>query len=270
MNLRIKEGPFLALLAALFATIFYVYVWQPGGEFALQRISDFMYWALAAFAAAVGFIAFRKHVYQGPERRLLLMLSVATALDALAGLIYALQGFVYAEQPFPSYGDYIWMVFYATVVYTLLSALVQYRTFMRPGLTFLRGLTWGVLLFVLWKPVIVPTFTNEASSLGGVIALGYLLFSLVIVFLALTVFSALRSGLFGPAWTSFLLAYLCYAIADIAYGVLSAQGAYQTGNLIDLFLFLGHLSMAYGFYIHLGAGQPLRSGIVIETKRSRK
>ena len=78
----------------------------------------------------------------------------------------------------------------------------------------------------------------------------------VILFLAtIALFLVMKKTTLGSGWLTFVLAFGCYAVADLVFTYLEAAGTYQTGSFSDILYYTSQLLFAYAFFLQLKIGE---------------
>jgi len=178
-------------------------------------------------------------------------LSVGYLFNALGFVIYAWSELVLGlEVPTPSLADLFWVLTYPALLFGTFGMMRLYAT---SGLAVeINKLSWvaGAAVFlVAGYFLMLPIITSDAGWLEKVTLLAYPLFDAVLFAASISIALMMRQfgvGKLGAPWTFIALGMIAVAGADMIYTYLSAQGLYETGNLVDLGWVLQGALVAWG------------------------
>ncbi|MGQ0535305.1 MAG: sensor histidine kinase [Methanobacteriota archaeon] len=205
-----------------------------GGPDVVQGVVDLTLVALPAFAGIAALLASRAQESAG-SRRAWALLGAACVSWAAGGAVWAYYELVLGvDVPFPSAADVGYLAFIPLAAAALVLLPGAPDRAAGRGRVLLDGLTLACsVLIVSWAFVLGPAYRAESASvLSKAIGLAYPAGDVVLATVAL--FAIHRSA--GAAReTSFLLCLglLALAVADSAFAVLTLQGGYATGTLVD-------------------------------------
>lgn len=235
------------LLAFIIALV--IYVFKPGGEDALRFFGDSFYVLFAGIATLCGVYAYRMSPASSPHKKFLLTLTIAVALDLLAGVIYLIyeSGFGVIA-PFPSVADAAWLLFYIVAIIAFVYTLRKTRHLIKKT-TVAVALTIGLSALLILYAALQSILTDDTyAMLDKAVSIAYPLLGIAAVLLAFLTLSALYGSRMTASWIAFVAAFAVYGFADLIYAYLEWKELYVTGSLIDLLWFVAQLLFAYGFY----------------------
>jgi len=240
-------------LLGVFVIAFALLFFAPWGEHGSLVVSDVAYVICASIATIFGVIATRKYGLRSPLGRTLLLLTVTTGLDAVAGIIWATYEIgLGILNPFPSIADAIWALFYVAAIAALWLALKKVWTQIPLVTKLTTVIIWMLLFLSVYSFAIAPQVNDTSISLVQKLAgLQYPVGDLILLLLCALLFTTLHRGVFGAGWFAFLVGLSLYSIADLAYSYGLWAETYKSGSLLDVLWFAGQLLWAYAFYLHL-------------------
>jgi hypothetical protein len=253
-----RESTVSLTLIILFLLTFLVYAVKPGGANGIKAFGDIVYVLYAGIAAIIGFIAVRLYGTRSPQGKILRLLAIATALDAIAGVVWLYyEVWLGLDSPFPTPADYLWLLFYVIAISGLVYALWKVKDVLSTRTVLITLVGWGMLVYIVWTSILRTIFVDPTQSAWlKFLSAEYPLGDLILILLAALIFLTLRKGMFGATWLAFLLAYASFAVGDLNYGAQLIAGTFQTGSFIDLFWYACHLLLAYSFYLQIKAILP--------------
>jgi PAS domain S-box-containing protein len=219
-----------------------------GGALATQAFSDLISVFTAGAAALLCWAASRRD--RGRIRRGWFMLGLGMASWSAGELLWSWYEVVQQRPvPFPSAADVGFLAMIPLAAGGLLSLhdTARWRWGARTLLDAM--LIAGALLFVSWATVLGPQFHEaEGSLLKDALTLAYPLGDVILVSVVLAVYSALSGGRVAVRLLAAGLTAL--GVADSGFSILTLNGTYATGSLIDPVWDLGFLLIAVGALRH--------------------
>jgi len=267
--LKLPREPYVVFsLITLFMLAFAFYILRPGGLGALTAFGNGVYVLFAVIAAIFGFAAVRLSGTKSSQGKLLLFLALAVAADAVAGLVWFWYEIVRGVEPFPSFADAIWILYYVFAIIGFGYALLRVRKFLRTPLLIISFAVWGVITAFVLHSTLARIFADESySALEKLLSAMYPAGDLSLLLLIFLLFTTLRRGAFGTSLAAFLLAFTLTAVGDLIFSYQSWTGVYETGSMIDLFWLAGQLLIAYGFFLQLKTFTPSKAVQATDTAR---
>jgi diguanylate cyclase (GGDEF)-like protein len=230
-------APLLPL--ALYAVVL---VFNVGGQTVEGFFSTWVYNGLIATAAL---LCLTRAVVVPAERIVWALVGLALTCWTTSELHFELLLADEEITPFPSAGDWLFLAFYplAYAAFVLLARL-RIREFQRAlwldGLIAALGVA-SVTAAILGPKVIV----DETDPLGTAVNLAYALGDGVLLSVVVGVFS-LTGWRPGRPWALLGTGLALVALADIAFFVLSVEGIYSEGSVVDLLWPAAMLTIGYG------------------------
>ncbi len=165
------------ILALLLLAAIIVYAVRPGGDAFMVPFGDIVYFLFAGIAAFFGFLAVRVFGIKSPQGKVLLLLALMAAADAVAGIVWAyyeiMAGWL---NPYPSIADGIWALFYVFGIAAFAYALRRVWKYITLTTLGMFGIGWVLLIIGLYSYVLGPIFavpsTVPSSSTATVVAPG--------------------------------------------------------------------------------------------------
>ncbi|MCA1823812.1 MAG: EAL domain-containing protein [Frankia sp.] len=199
-----------------------------------------------AAAIATGACVLASTWSHGRARQAWVLLAVATGLWLAGEFLWSFYELILGDEaPFPSPAD----VAYLAAVPVTMAALLTFPNapsrVAKRALTLIDGLiVAGALFFISWLLVLGPLYrAGEESGLAAVISLAYPIGDVVIAAVGITVLTrARREG--RSALAILCCALIAMAAADSAYAVLTLDGSYFSGHLVDVGWVASYLGIA--------------------------
>ena len=152
--------------------------------------------------------------------------------------------------PYPSLAD----AFYLAGYFPLFAGFYVYMTYFRQA--FSRRMILASLGIIIVSAVLVfvfllgPVLATEENQMAKVFDFAYPLLDLVLLSVTILGLGLLVRGRLGTAWLFFTAGVLMNVFGDMVFSYTTAQGAYHTGSLPDLFFLEGYVAFALAFYLH--------------------
>lgn len=229
----------LVLFVALFGVLL---VAQPGGDGVTTALDDVVLLLAAAFAT--GAAAWRATTLSGRARRSWAVMAAAFGAAALGEAIWGWYELVAKrETPFPSLADAAYLSFPVLALVALLlrpSAALRRK---RRARSVLDGLlVAGSLFNISWVTALGSVYhAGGQGPLAFGIGIAYPASDVVLLTLTLVVLAHARTrqGLVPLVW-----GLMALALSDSAFSYFTADGNYQSGNLLDVGYLVGYLLLA--------------------------
>lgn len=233
---RLRRTPWAWLLPPVGATVGLAVLLAFGGSgAAVPLIDDVVIVVISTYATACGVWAARSA--QGRMRTAWTVMAVALGAWAVADLIWLLSEFVFRVDPFPSPGDFFYMVFSALAIPAMLMMAPASSDKRRHAdwRVVLDAMTVALCTFLLaWILVLNSVYdAYRGDGLGLILALFYPAADMAILAVAVAVWARVDSGQ-RMMVRLLVLGFAVTAITDSAFAYLVADGSYATGNLIDV------------------------------------
>lgn len=248
---RMRAVPaLLSLTGIIVAALLLLRPFDERGTLLLGNLSYLLGSSLAFF---FGVAATRQHGIRSPLGRLLLRLTIMFCLSTIAGAIWG-----YYElglgvlSPYPSWADAVWSVAYIVGIIALSGPLRILWPRIRNSTALYVCAGWLVLVALVYVTTLHTILAAPDYTLPmKLFSLYYPVGSLIILGMGVLLFTTLRTGAFGTAWRTFLVSFITFSLADLAYTYAEWSGAYASGGWIDALYFISQLIFAYGFYKHI-------------------
>jgi diguanylate cyclase (GGDEF)-like protein/PAS domain S-box-containing protein len=216
-----------------------------GGDDAHTLISDLAYLPVTLTAAALAFRASTHRRLDAQTRRAWRRLALAYFCTWVGDLLYFTLEIVLHIPPFPSVADVAYLSFYPLALLSLLTFPSAIQTHVRK-LKF--GLDAAIMVLgggiVIWHFVLRPqAIAAQDVSLDGVVSLLYTTGDLAVFTGVVTVLLRRTTGQSRHALAFLLGGLVLFLCADVTYGYLNAQNAYQSGGLPDVFWMIADVLM---------------------------
>lgn len=235
-------------LIACVAAVFVAFAaWVLGGSSqgtTVAAVSDVMLVALTV--PVIWLVALAALAKQGRVRLAWLALTFGLAAWAIGEAIWTYHEVVLKQEPFPSAADAAFLLF---PVASCVALLVLPGDDAGPfrGRALLDGLIVAASLFVVgWVTILGPVYSaGETDRLALAVAMAYPLSDVVVLTMAAVVLVRAGSGDRLPL-TLVTAGVACIAVSDSLFAYLAAQGAYDSGGVLDIGWVAGMLLIAGG------------------------
>ncbi|MFN2625793.1 MAG: putative bifunctional diguanylate cyclase/phosphodiesterase [Mycobacteriales bacterium] len=199
-----------------------------------------------AAAAATGACVLASTWSHGRARQAWVLLAVATGLWLTGEFLWSFYEIILGDEaPFPSPADIAYLAAVPVTMAALLTFPNAPSRVAKRALTLIDGLiVAGALFFISWLLVLGPVYrAGEERGLAAVISLAYPVGDVVIAAVGITVLTrARREG--RSALAILCCALIAMAAADSAYAVLTLDGTYFSGHLVDVGWVVSYLGIA--------------------------
>jgi PAS domain S-box-containing protein len=244
-------GTGLTLACGLYALLYVLWSFFHWGNRPL--IADIGSLPINLAAATLAWRASTHAALHPATRRAWRLLAMAYLLYWLGDTLWFTYEIVLHKHPFPSWADAGYLSFYPIMLWALLSFPVAPHTraertkfWLDAGTVLLAG------TMIVWYVVLRPTVVaGERGTLTAMLALAYPVGDLVLLF-GITAIELRRPPESSRHALNVLVAgLLLFFVADLAYGSLSLQGAYRSGDwpdtlwIVALFLMLVSAQVQY-------------------------
>ncbi len=191
-------------------------------------------------AAAVGAIVVGIRLWRPARVRAWMMLAAGVALQSVGDVIVTLLTGSDGVEPFPSVADVAYLAGYAIVVVGILElAWGGNREHDRVAWVDALVVAAAASIFV-WVLVIRPEISSSADAASGLVAAAYPFLDVVQI---AVVAHLLLGGRRTPAVIFLGLSFAASLVADLVYAVLTFDGTYQVGHLVDAGWLVGYLAL---------------------------
>jgi hypothetical protein len=246
-------------LAGGASVLFYLLVYVGGlSGGTLQWVSDIGQVLVVGASAAMTLMAARRLGLTCPLGRQWLLIGSGLVLLTLSEALWAYYELL-LHQPVPSPGmaDVFRLGFYVLAGSGIIAAATAYRKMLEMRTEVLASLVLSTfLLVVLYVYLGLGVLQNESLSvLERVVALAYPIGDVMLFIgptcLMLLVARKLRFRRLAWPWIAVGVGALVFALADVGFLLMQSNGAYASGNPIDMGWMLGPVLMAAGASIAL-------------------
>jgi len=240
---RMGEG--VALASCIFATAFYA---LGQGTRALELFANYGLIAYMGLAAVIGI-----WVYRNLAGSLMARIALGYALGFVSWLV-GLAIYTYAYYiietglSYLSVTDVFYLLSYPP---WMISAISMLRMFGKElgGRIWATVLAIGLALLVLVAVyVIPPSISDLQDPLEVFVTVVYPSLDVLFFMMVLALFFVFRTGVFEKAFAFMALGTVLLTLGDLTYTVLNVGYVYYDGHPMDLLLFFGCVSAAYGFW----------------------
>lgn len=180
---------------------------------------------------AVFWLAAARTGFARPE---VILAAAGVTFNAAGDIYYSLAMDAAGELSSPSPADVGYLLYYPLIMAALLVLVVrQSQGSLRSALfdAAVASLGAAAVLAVVLEPVFTDA-TSSTDLVGNAIASLYPLFDLLLICTVVAIVASPMLRL-GPRWQFLVLGFLLFAIADIAYALLTHEGAYTAGTPLD-------------------------------------
>lgn len=243
----VDRGWILTLLLGVYTLAFLLWlVFKWGGETYRTLISDLAFLPMGLAAAALAWRTGRHRALRSKTRRAWMTVGLAVLCWWLGDVLWSYYEIVLRRAPFPSPADAAYLLFYPILLVGLLAFPSARRT--RGELVKFWLDTVTVLLsgwMVIWYFVLGPTaLARDVEPFVTVLSSAYPIGDLVLLFgIAALVLRRPDEGS-RDALAALAAGLTSFLIADIAFGYLSLQERYRSGDWPDAFWMLAPLLIA--------------------------
>ena len=242
----------VGLAAMSYAAVFATWLLRGwGGAPVVNVISDLGAVAAGGFALACALLAARRNA--GRLRWAWGLLAAALGCWVFGDSVWALFELVLHIAPFPSLADVGYLAFYVGACLALVLLPAGGGPHFQLRLVFDGVIVAGSLFVIFWAAGLGEVFRGyDIHSVAFVVSLAYPVADLVLLTVALLIMSTARSGQ-RAILAAFTVAVAILTVADGAFAVLDARGAYVNGGLVDIAWVTGMLLLglaALGGAVH--------------------
>lgn len=240
----------VALVTAVLLTVIFAVLLQPGFPLPIRQGASSLGLLLAGVLATAS-TSRRARYAHGLRRRAWLLLMVAGLVAIMGNLWVAATGADPVTAP-----STVSNVTIATALLLSIAGLLSFPTVKRRGadlaLMALDGLVGAGALVIIVSVLVYSDLLTGSAGEAALPRFFTLLFPVLDVVLStVAVLLVLRSsGSDRPVLTLVAAGFLLYAVSDLAFADLAAQGTFEFGSLIDLGWIAGYLTLG------LAAWQP--------------
>lgn len=219
-------------LLTLFHQLFLYFQW--GGEEYVDVVNDSIAIFIFLFAFLMVVRACKHPLLPGRTKKAWKFFALAYLCNTIASALWEYFEVITKTQPFPSWADPFYLVFYVLMFIGLLLAAPEIKTF-EEGLKL--GLDAGIVTLgsgmLLWYYLLQPIAQAEAdSSLMTALSLAYPVCDLVLIFgFSMVLFR--QSDTNRWAINLLLVAIFIFFFADVLFGYQNLNGTYKSGTLAD-------------------------------------
>lgn len=244
-GLRALIMVWLALVAALFLAKFvpsleahYARLVSPAAELAIASLSKLAFLVCGAWLAAACVRAFSGQPVERSWRLLAVGLAVYVVGQASLGYYHL---YLLKENPFPSSGDFFFVVAMGLWVAALVSFLTSYREAGYPmgerrSLLLFSGVVVAALLGLGWF-LLKPVLAVPAPMLEQTFNLAYPVLDILVLvpsLILLRVTLQLKGGRVWRFWALLLGGFFCMAGGDVFYAYFATAGQEHLAPLVDV------------------------------------
>lgn len=242
-------GGILTAVLAVYAGLFLLWLVAPIGGASTRTLIGDLAFIPSGFAVAV--LAWRTSLHRGLNdgtRRAWRLLAAAVTVWWIGDVIWVVYEVVLGEPPFPSPADAAYLLFYPLMMGGLLSfphapqSRIERTKFVMDAGTVLLG-GW----MVVWYFVLGPTaVAKDTPLLQTILSAAYPLGDLVLIFGIAAVLLRLPGEDKRVPFALLAGGVVAFLVADLAFGHLSLQDAYSSGDWPDGFWMVAALLFGAG------------------------
>ena len=244
MQLRQLIGPVFVLSLIAVAMFFFF-----GNPDELTLLTDALpvFYSGIALAMLIG-TYFLYHRWSSDVGRAWFLLSIGMACWFIAELLFGIFDVTTpGGAPYPSLADAMWLIGYPLLIigtWLLLGAISTGKT---KVLLVGSAITVAVLVFVLF--FIAPQAMLETDLGVAFFNIAYPALDAFLVGMAICILILSYGRPGGRAWVSIAGGLILITAADVLYAFLTFEGAYVSGNIVDLVWVLGYSAIGWGAYL---------------------
>jgi hypothetical protein len=230
----------------------FVYLTHFGGKTILLYTADLLPVLCSCIAVVSLFFCVKSFKDFDTTKVAWLLILLGVILYFLAESTFAALELVFlidVNNTYPTLADYFWCAGYIPV---FMGLMLMYTGYKKSGLLMKNIKLYGflsVLILALFSLVIyyllIPILKDtETSGLGKFLYLFYPIGDLFIVtpaVILMYITSLFGKGSLSIPWKLLALGFILFTISDLIYSYIDWQGAYETGNMIDLGWNAGYL-----------------------------
>ena len=190
--------------------------------------------------SAVGAMLIGAWLWRPARLHAWMLLAAGVALQSLGDVMLAFLAGPDHIEPFPSVADVPYLAGYVLIAFGLI-ALVRAGSREHDRAAWIDGLIVAAAAAIfIWVFVIREEIASSADVPTGFVASAYPFFDIVQI---AVVAHLILGGHRTPSLILLVAAFAASLVADLAYAVLSLQGAYHVGQLVDAGWLLGYLAL---------------------------
>jgi len=266
-------GTIVVALGVVYGVVFLG--WQLLGRadaHATMVVSDVAFLPVSLLACVLAWRVAATRSIGRSTRRAWFALGLAFALNLLGDLLWFLEEVVLGRSPFPSPADAPYLAFYLALLVGLFLFPVAPRSRQeRRRLALDVGTVIVAASMVIWYLVLGPTTAAEGSPvLTTALAAAYPVGDIVLVFGVGAVLARGTLPSSRRALGILLVGIVGYVVADVAFGALSLDGSYRSGDWPDTVWLVSTLLVAVSAWVQRRGAmsgeapareRPIRSGV---------
>lgn len=172
------------------------------------------------------------------------LLGIGFVCVAIGETLYFILDSVFGIDPFPSFADVFFLLFYPFV----LAHLVINLKFFKPKYS-KKIIFW----FICFPTVYVLSFLifyEHTDDIETMITIGYVVPSSISLTLAVVGANLFRQGIIGAAWSILLIGMISISSADVWYSYLETSDYYSLDHPVNILWYVGYWIVTYALLKH--------------------
>jgi hypothetical protein len=172
------------------------------------------------------------------------LLGIGFLCVTIGETLYFIFDIVFDIDPFPSFADVFFLLFYPFV----LAHLVINLKFFKPKYS--KKIIFWLVCFPTVYALSFFTFYKHTDNIVTMITVGYVVPSSISLALAVVGANLFRQGIIGATWSILLIGMISISSADVWYSYLETSDSYSLDHPVNILWYAGYWIVTYALLKH--------------------